>query len=130
MSSDAASSGSSELVTAFGSRNSSSRYTSLRPLFNLVIPSNTHSKANMIRERRERAEEKARLENMAAKMSAKKLQRMRKVSCRVVWEEWNMVPESGMRRGGGAGKSPAWDEAARQSPCASSSHPIHERPSL
>lgn len=45
----------------------------------------TDSKADVIRERRARQEEKARLENMAAKMSAKKLQRMRKVSVDGVW---------------------------------------------
>ena len=37
-------------------------------------------KRNAIRDRRARAEEKKRLEEMAARMSAKKLQRMRKVS--------------------------------------------------
>lgn len=38
------------------------------------------SKANAIRERRARVAEKARLQEMAARMSAKKLQRLRKVS--------------------------------------------------
>ncbi|CAK9781511.1 hypothetical protein CC85DRAFT_269531 [Cutaneotrichosporon oleaginosum] len=44
-------------------------------------------KVAAIRERRQRKAEKERLEQIAAKMSAKKLQRLRKVS--VVWEwEW------------------------------------------
>lgn len=39
----------------------------------------TGRKRNAIRDRRERAEEKKRMEEAAARMSAKKLQRLRKV---------------------------------------------------
>lgn len=48
----------------------------------------------MIRERRERKAEKERLEQIAAKMSAKKLQRMKKVSGLGGWLRWKVMARS------------------------------------
>ena len=45
-------------------------------------------KRDKLKERREREAEKIRMEEMAAKMSAKKLQRMKKVSSTLMMLSW------------------------------------------
>jgi hypothetical protein len=49
-----------------------------------IWKADAYRKRDRLKERRDREAEKIRMEQLAAKMSAKKLQRMKKVSCHVL----------------------------------------------